>query len=116
MTEIKLTCECHNEILCVDTWENDFTFVVYKYAPIRYSLWRRIKFLFSGHIEYNEVILSAENASKLADFIKNELKVQYDTHTHTGNAGVPTSPPLAPFSVGTAAKGGAVYSKKNRNQ
>ena len=73
MEDIKLDCECHNEILCVDTYENEFTFVVYYYAPIRRSLWRRIKFLFSGYFPFNEVILSAENASKLADFINNRI-------------------------------------------
>lgn len=73
MQDIKLDCECHNEILCVDSFDEQFTFVVYKYAPIRYSLWRRINFLFSGRITYNEVILSAENASKLADFITNQI-------------------------------------------
>lgn len=73
MENIKLDCECHNEILVVDQWEDEFCFAVYKYSPIRYSLWRRINFLFSGHINYNEVILSAENASKLADFINNRI-------------------------------------------
>ncbi len=77
MTDIKLPCECNNEILSVSRWddEDEFIFVVYYYAPIRYSLWRRIKFLFSGHITYNEVILSAENASKLADFINNQINI-----------------------------------------
>lgn len=73
MQDIKLDCECHNEILSVDSFDSEFTFVVYYYTPIRYSLWRRIKFLFSGRITYNEVILSAENASILADFITNQI-------------------------------------------
>ncbi len=53
---------------------------------------------------------------KLADWIKKELKLQFDQHTHVGNLGRPTGPPILPLSEGTAAKGGAIYSKKNRNQ
>ena len=77
MDNIKLDCECRNEILNVSRWndEDEFYIVVYYHWPIRYSLWRRIKFLFSGHITYNEVILSAENASKLADFINNQVNI-----------------------------------------
>jgi hypothetical protein len=76
MKELKLSCECNSEILNVSQWddEDEFIFVVYYYAPIRYSIWRRIKFLFSGNISYNEVILSGHNASKLADFITNNIK------------------------------------------
>jgi hypothetical protein len=73
MAEIKLQCECYNEILQVEESEGDFWLVVYKYSPVRYSLWRRLKFLFRGRITYNEVVLSAENASKLADFITNQI-------------------------------------------
>lgn len=75
---IRLDCECKTEILSVDHFDNEFYFVVFKYTPIRYSLWRRIKFLFSGHVTYNEVILSAENASKLADFINNRINTIKD--------------------------------------
>lgn len=73
--EIRLDCECHNEIfsMTIIDEENVFAVSVYKYASVRYSLWRRIRFLFSGVVEYNEVILSAENASKLADFINNRI-------------------------------------------
>ena len=78
MAEIKLQCECYNEILQVEESEGDFWLVVYKYSPVRYSLWRRIKFLFSGHITYNEVALSAENASMLADFINNQVNLIYN--------------------------------------
>ena len=53
---------------------------------------------------------------KLADWIANELKVQYDTHTHTGNLGAPTSPPMMPLEPGTAASGGPVYSTQNKTQ
>lgn len=53
---------------------------------------------------------------KLAAWVSSELKTWLDTHTHIGNLGAPTSPPTAPFSEGTAAQGGAVYSQKNRNQ
>ena len=52
----------------------------------------------------------------MEDWINNELIPWINAHTHTspGN-GNPTSPPLAPFSPGTAAPGGAVYSKVQTN-
>lgn len=54
--------------------------------------------------------------NKLAEWIVNELVPWLNTHNHTGNLGAPTSPPISPFAPGTGAAGGAVYSKKNRNQ
>ena len=57
---------------------------------------------------------------KLATWITAELKLWLDNHTHIGNLGAQTSPAmqgaLGPFIEGTGMKGGAVYSKKNRNQ
>lgn len=53
---------------------------------------------------------------KLATWIKSELKPWLDTHQHLGNLGSPTSSSIIPFQVGTAEKGGAVYSKKNKTQ
>lgn len=57
---------------------------------------------------------------KLASWISTELKTYLDLHQHIGNLGAPTSPamngPFGPFIEGSGASGGAVYSKKNRNQ
>ena len=53
---------------------------------------------------------------KLATWVTSELKVYLDSHVHTGNLGAPTSPPSVPFTEGTAASGGVVYSKKNKTQ
>jgi hypothetical protein len=69
--ELSIDCECKNEILRVEKEddENEFWLVVYRYCPLRYSLKRRIKFLFTGQIEFNEVIISKESAIKLRDFL-----------------------------------------------
>ena len=76
MKSLKLDCECHAEILDVEYWEEEkqFCFVVFRYAPLRFSWKRRLQFLFSGTIDYNEIFLSHENASKLACFLNNNIK------------------------------------------
>lgn len=58
-------------------------------------------------------VLGDQLASWIAD-----LETWLNTHQHIGNLGVPTSPANAvkPYSAGPGAKGGGVYSKKNRNQ
>lgn len=47
---------------------------------------------------------------KLAAWITSELKPWLDSHNHGG------ATPTSPFSPGTGASGGAVYSTKNKNQ
>lgn len=71
MDNIRVDCECHTEILEVDYFkeENQFCLLVYRYAPLRVSFWRRLRFLFRGTVEYNEIVLSPENANKVANFI-----------------------------------------------
>lgn len=58
--------------------------------------------------------------NKLATWITTELVPWLNTHNHIGNLGYPTSPAstgsIGPFQPGTGALGGAVYSKKNKNQ
>ena len=54
--------------------------------------------------------------NKLASWISSELATYLNSHTHVGNMGAPTSPPLAPFMPGTAIMGGLVYSKFNKTQ
>lgn len=57
---------------------------------------------------------------EFADWLLRIVKVWLDSHTHYGNLGFPTSPAAVgatgPFEVEEAAKGGAVYSDKNRSQ
>ncbi len=44
---------------------------------------------------------------QLGTWFESVLKVWNDTHTHIGNLGSPTSPPIAPFVVGDADSGNA---------
>lgn len=53
---------------------------------------------------------------KLEDWINNELIPWANSHTHIGNLGSSTSPPVTFFEPGTAAPGGSVWSTKNTNQ
>lgn len=66
-----------------------------------------------GHPDGLEPVVLGD---KLADWLLGTLKAYIDSHTHTGNLGAPTSPPLIPLQLGEAAKGGGVYSDKNRSQ
>lgn len=74
--ELYLDCECHAEILKVNYWkeDNDFSVTVFRYAPKSLSLVDRIKFIFCGGSTAPDVILSEHNASKLANFITNNIK------------------------------------------
>lgn len=75
---VETKCECGNELLSVEYWEdeNEFCFIQYKYVPAKYSLSRRLKFLFSGKIEYNEIILSSEKAKSISDYIQKYCKTE----------------------------------------
>ena len=75
-TYVQGVCDCGNEIMEVDyDYETKtFWFYQFKYSPIRYSLWRRIKFLFSGYIGYNEISLDHTNAKYIADYINQYIK------------------------------------------
>jgi len=57
---------------------------------------------------------------KMADWIEGTLKSYLDDHMHIGNLGFDTGPSMlstfGPFEPAAGAKGGGVYSKKNRNQ
>lgn len=54
---------------------------------------------------------------KLAAWITSTLKPWLDGHQHTAQGATAiTTVPTSPFSPGAGASGGAVYSKKNRNQ
>jgi hypothetical protein len=76
--ELNLDCECHAEILKVSYWKEDSEFILtlFRCSSKTFSLWSRIKFLFCGHGISNDVILSEYNASKLANFITNNIKCQ----------------------------------------
>ena len=52
--------------------------------------------------------------NKLAIWITSYLSTWMNTHSHTGNLGSPTSPPIVPFAPGTAALNGPVYSATNK--
>jgi hypothetical protein len=69
--EVTATCSCGSEIMQVQYWDDEksFCFTQFKYLPIRFSLLRRIKFLFTGRISYNEIILEPKDAMNIADFI-----------------------------------------------
>ena len=75
MEELNLNCECHAEILKVSYWKdpNEFILTLFTCSPYSFSLWDRIKFLFRGHDISHDVILSPDNASKLADFLNNNI-------------------------------------------
>lgn len=72
---VQAKCECGCEVLDVEYWDNEdtFCFSQFKYAPIRYSLGRRLKFLFTGKISYNEILLSPPNAKLIADYINSNI-------------------------------------------
>ena len=57
---------------------------------------------------------------KHADWVVNTLKTWLDGHNHIDSVGGPTTPaqggPAGAFEPNEAEQGGAVYSKKNRNQ
>jgi hypothetical protein len=72
---VQAKCECGNEIMELDYWkaEKMFCFAQFHYAPIRYSFKERIRFLFTGNIEYNVIIFTEENAKPIADYINKHL-------------------------------------------
>lgn len=74
--KVNAQCECGNEILQVEYWddERNFCFAQFKYHPHWYSFRRRLRFLFTGEITYNEIMLSRESAKEIADFINDNLK------------------------------------------
>ena len=74
-TFVLAKCECGIEIMEVDYWriEGEFCFSQFRYIPVRHSLRTRLKFLFTGKINYNEVILNKKNAKIIADYINQKL-------------------------------------------
>ena len=68
---VQAKCECGIEVMEVEYWEEEkeFCFVQFKYLPLSYSFGRRLKFLFTGKISFNEIILSQKNAKYIADYI-----------------------------------------------
>ena len=74
--ELYLDCECHAEVIKLNYWkeDGDFSVTVFSYAPKSLSLVERIKYLFCGQSTSTDVILSEYNASKLANFITNNIK------------------------------------------
>jgi hypothetical protein len=74
--ELNLNCECHAEMIKISYWADDNEFIVtlFTCSPYSYSLWDRIKFLFRGHDISHDVILSGYSASKLAEFVTNNIK------------------------------------------
>lgn len=73
--ELSIDCECKNEILRVgkEDDDNEFWFVVYRYCPLRFSFKKRIKFIFTGQIAFNEVVISKEKALQLSEFITSNI-------------------------------------------
>ena len=71
-TEIKIDCECGAEILKVEYWPEDNTYclVNFRYSPLRFSLKRRLRFLFTGIVEYNEIICGEKQIHELQEFFK----------------------------------------------
>jgi hypothetical protein len=68
-------CECMGEILEVehdDEYKN-FTFTQFVYGKREISLKRRIKFLFTGKLPHNEIILDHTNAQYIADYLNEHL-------------------------------------------
>ena len=72
MGNLRLQCECANEILLVEKFDSDeeIFFMYYYLNPIKYNLWRRLKFLFTGYLTAGEIILSYDKAKLLAEYIK----------------------------------------------
>ena len=70
-TEIFISCDCGSEILKVEYWEEDssYCFITFRHSPLKYSLWRRLKFLLRGIVEYNEIILGESQINELRTFI-----------------------------------------------
>jgi len=68
-------CECGSEVMTVEYYDSEktFCFVQFKYTPVRHNFWRRIKFLFTGEIYYNEIFLSPESAKEIADYISKNI-------------------------------------------
>jgi hypothetical protein len=66
-----ISCECGAELLAVEYDSEDYTFMLtqFRYSAPYYSVKRRLKFLFTGELECNEIILSRDNARRLADLL-----------------------------------------------
>ena len=73
---LPLKCECGSEYLEIEHYPEyrEFIMVQFKYQPLRYTFGRRLKFLFTGEIEYNEIYLSEDKAKQLADYINTNIK------------------------------------------
>jgi len=71
--QILVKCDCGTEILKAEYWQDEKTvcLVHFRYMPLRYSIKRRLKFLFSGIVEFNEILLSPEETKKLSDWLNN---------------------------------------------
>jgi hypothetical protein len=72
---IQAKCECGSELMELEYWkdEEEFCFTQFRYAPLSHSFKKRIKFLFTGQIDYNEILLSEENAKLVADYINKHI-------------------------------------------
>ena len=68
-------CECGSEIMEVEHWkeEKEFCFIQFKYMPIIHNFKRRLRFLFTGRVQFNEIILDYGNARRLAENILVEI-------------------------------------------
>jgi hypothetical protein len=64
-------CECMCEILEVDHDNEDktFTFVQFTYGQRKQSFKKKIKYLFTGKLPHNEIILNHINAGYIADYL-----------------------------------------------
>jgi len=69
-------CECGMEIMEVEHWEEEktFCFIQFKYLPIRHSFRRRLRMLFTGQVDFNEIFLDYKNAKQIADYINVNIK------------------------------------------
>ena len=84
MEENKLLvrCECGSEYMEIDHWDDKtFCFTQFSYAPLKHSFRKRIKFLFTGEVSYNEIILDYESATEIMDFINENIKSNVEKET-----------------------------------
>jgi hypothetical protein len=66
---------CGNEIMEVEYWNDEkaFCFSQFRYAPPWHSWKERLRFLFTGQIDYNCIILDETKAKEIADYINKYL-------------------------------------------
>jgi hypothetical protein len=73
--DINILCECGAEIMKIDYFDDEktFCFTQFRYSPIKYSFRRRLKFLFTGEVYFNEIIINPTDAKLLADYINKNI-------------------------------------------